>query len=244
MTTDDLKEAERFEKWLKGEKLDELIKEAEEKTNAFCKENKLIAGSEILRFGSAFERGYLASAEPREKRIAELEKKNKSLTEQVCNVANNLLDNWCKNEEDYCPHLAKLEKENAELDCQKNRNKFCYSCANATERCFRNEIGCPCEKYKSWKEENAELKEEWQEQVQKATDEGYARTLLQIENDKLKKQIEKMRNCGNCKYGYCGGSSISIDKNGNKTFHNWNKEKQEYCDIGKNGKYQCWELAE
>lgn len=66
--------------------------------------------------------GYLDSAEPREKRIAE------------------------------------LEKEIAELDCQKNRNKACYSCANATERCFKNEIGCPCEKYKSYKDENAELK--------------------------------------------------------------------------------------
>ena len=67
--------------------------------------------------------GYLDSAEPREKRIAE------------------------------------LEKEIAELDCQKNRNKACYSCANATERCFKNEIACPCEKYKSYKDENAELKD-------------------------------------------------------------------------------------
>ena len=67
--------------------------------------------------------GYLDSAEPREKRIAE------------------------------------LERENAELDCQMNRNKHCYSCANAAERCFRNEIGCPCEKYKSYKDENAELRE-------------------------------------------------------------------------------------
>ena len=58
----------------------------------------------------------------------------------------------------------------------------------------------------------------------------------------LNEKIEKMRNCGNCKYGYCGGSSISIDKDGNRTFHNWNEEKQDYCDVGKNGKYQCWEL--
>lgn len=55
--------------------------------------------------------------------------------------------------------IINLENENAELDCQKNRNKACYSCANATERCFRNEIACPCQKYKSYKEENAELKE-------------------------------------------------------------------------------------
>ena len=58
----------------------------------------------------------------------------------------------------------------------------------------------------------------------------------------LEQQIEKMKNCGNCKYGHCGGSSISIDKDGNRTFHNWNEEKQTYCDIGKNGKYQCWEI--
>ena len=34
------------------------------------------------------------------------------------------------------------------------------------------------------------------------------------------------------------------DKDGNRTFHNWNEEKQAYCDIGKNGKYQCWEIEE
>ena len=44
-----------------------------------------------------------------------------------------------------------------ELDCQMNRNKFCYSCTNATDRCFRKEIGCPCEKYKSYKGLNKQL---------------------------------------------------------------------------------------
>ena len=39
-----------------------------------------------------------------------------------------------------------------------NRNKFCYSCANANDRCFRKEIGCPCEKYKSYKDEITERK--------------------------------------------------------------------------------------
>ena len=53
--------------------------------------------------------------------------------------------------------IKSLKKENAELDCQMNRNKFCYSCANATDRCFRNEIGCPCKNYKSYKDENAAL---------------------------------------------------------------------------------------
>ena len=56
-----------------------------------------------------------------------------------------------------CSKLSRLEKENAELDCQMNRNKFCYSCTNATDRCFRNEVGCPCEKYKSYKGLNKQL---------------------------------------------------------------------------------------
>ncbi len=58
---------------------------------------------------------FLAGAELREKRIEELEEKNRELNDNLCNVANNLLDSWCRNEEDYCPHLSKLEKENAEL---------------------------------------------------------------------------------------------------------------------------------
>ena len=53
--------------------------------------------------------------------------------------------------------IEALKKENAELDCQMNRNKFCYSCANASDICFRNEIGCPCKNYKSYKDENAAL---------------------------------------------------------------------------------------
>lgn len=56
-------------------------------------------------------------------------------------------------------------------------------------------------------EELEEWKAEWQEQVQKAIDEGYARTQLQIENGKLKEQIEKMKRHANCKNchsdGYC-----------------------------------------
>ena len=71
-----------------------------------------------------------------------------------------------------CSKLSRLEKENAELTCKMKRNTFCYSCVNAIERCFRNEIGCPCEKYKSYKDENAELKE----------------------------QIEQMKCCENCRY--------------------------------------------
>lgn len=51
--------------------------------------------------------------------------------------------------------------------------------------------------------ENAELKEElqkwkdeWQEQVQKATDEGYARILQTIQLTKAKDLIDKLLHCG------------------------------------------------
>ena len=107
-------------------------------------------------------------------------------------------DYGVENDEDVCPNYenvfvayTQLKKENAELDCQKNRNKFCYSCANATERCFRNEIGCPCEKYKSYKDENTELKEKWLQ----ATDEGTSwahRKSLERENSELKELIKNI----------------------------------------------------
>ena len=53
--------------------------------------------------------------------------------------------------------IMEMRNQIAELDCQMNRNKYCYSCVNATDRCFRNEIGCPCEKYKSYKDLNKQL---------------------------------------------------------------------------------------
>ena len=59
----------------------------------------------------------------------------------------------------------------------------------------------------------------------------------------LEKQIEKMKCCENCKYGYCDWGSESII-DGKRQCHAWNKEKEEYCDIGYQGKYQCWELKE
>ena len=44
------------------------------------------------------------------------------------------------------------------------------------------------------KSENQKWKDEWQEQVQKATDEGYARTLQTIQLTKAKKIIKEL--CG------------------------------------------------
>ena len=80
-------------------------------------------------------------------------------------------------------------KENAELDCQMNRNKYCYSCVNATDRCFRKEIGCPCEKYKSYKDENAELKE----QCLLLADCNTCHSTCKNENIEIKKQLTKAK---------------------------------------------------
>jgi flagellar biosynthesis regulator FlaF len=97
---------------------------------------------------------YLASAEPREKRIAELEEKISILLS-------------CKN----CPE-----------------NKGGLICAKEYEnKCLAQKI----EFIKELQEENAELKDEWQEQVQKANDEGYARTLQTIQLTKAKEIIKK-----------------------------------------------------
>ena len=88
----------------------------------------------------------------------------------------------------------KLQQENEELDCQKNRNKFCYSCANATERCYKNEIGCPCEKYKSYKDENAELKEKLGNvQMQKAGEKSDLVWKLKTANEQKADQLTKAK---------------------------------------------------
>ena len=71
-------------------------------------------------------------------------------------VYNNKLKSRLEQVERLKQENKELREKNAELTCQMKRNTFCYSCKNATDRCFRNEIGCPCEKYK---DENAELKE-------------------------------------------------------------------------------------
>lgn len=39
----------------------------------------------------------------------------KGLTEGSKITESHLLENWCRNEDDYCPHLKQLEKENKSL---------------------------------------------------------------------------------------------------------------------------------
>ena len=85
-------------------------------------------------------------------------------------------------------------KENAELDCQMNRNKYCHSCVNTTDKCFRKEIGCPCEKYKSYKDENAELKEQLGDKfMQKQKDKADLVWKLKTANEQKASQLNKAK---------------------------------------------------
>ena len=91
-------------------------------------------------------------------------------------------------------------KENAEFDCQMNRNKYCHSCVNATDKCFRKEIGCPCEKYKSYKDENTKLKEEnkfLKEQCLILTDGNVCNSTCSEIKKQLTKAKKIIRNCLN-----------------------------------------------
>lgn len=116
---------------------EELEKEAEEKYSKVDREF-----IDCQDEGEVFNIGYILGAEPREKRIEE------------------------------------LEKENSELKADNDARKFAMAMSEKVEKQLR--------------EENAKLKDEWQEQVQKATDEGYARTLQTIQLTKAKELLERL----------------------------------------------------
>ena len=60
------------------------------------------------------------------------------------------------------------------------------------------------------KEENKKWKDEWQEQVQKANDEGYARTLQTIQLNKAKKIIGNLYAI--CKDNHYPNTSVLIER--------------------------------
>lgn len=78
-------------------------------------------------------------------------------------------------------------------------------------------------------DELAKWKDEWQEQVQKATDEGWERTKLTGRVRELEQQIEKMKCCGNCRF------SESDTLNG--TFCH-----REGCFVVASAKCKLWEM--
>ena len=108
---------------------------------------------------------------------------------------------------DACNAIARLEKENAELEkrCANYEMKIskmekgtCDVCKETEKdkKIVELETRCnelflqTCEQAEKI-EELKKWKDEWQEQVQKATDEGYARTLQTIQLTKAKEIIKK-----------------------------------------------------
>ena len=127
--------------------------------------------------------------------IAELEKKNADLKEEINKIA------FAR---------GNLEEENAELKADNDARKFAMAMSEKVEKQLREEIAelkaeiendrdLPAIAYmqgaeKQKKKDEEELKkwkDEWQEQVQKATDEGYARTLQTVQLSKSKEIIKK-----------------------------------------------------
>jgi hypothetical protein len=167
-------------------------------------------------------KAYLAGAEPREKRIAELEATCNKWFEHLKNREEELLNELNNQNVEYNKQIEELEKENAELDCQKNRNKYCYSCANVTERCFKNEIGCPCDNYKSYKDENEELRNNGftvsamtEQQLKVALEKGEQ---LEKENAELSEKLSE-QNAGE---NHIEGGVVSISGSVEKQYRPFN----------------------
>lgn len=87
-------------------------------------------------------------------------------------------DNYDQFRASAIPEIEKLQKENKELNADNDARKFAMAMSEKVEKQLR--------------EENGKLKEEWQEQVQKANDEGYARTLQTIQLSKAKEIIREL----------------------------------------------------
>jgi chromosome segregation ATPase len=162
---------------------EELEKEIKNYINKNCKqwETDGLTADDIVRIA------VLDFAEPREKRIAELERKLEQTENDLADYQFNYptIKELQKENADLKEEINKiafargnLEKENAELKADNDARKFAMTMSEKVEKQLR--------------EENAKLKDEWQEQVQKATDEGYARTLQTIQLTKAKELLERL----------------------------------------------------
>ena len=146
------------------------------------------------------------------------EELNKEATEYALKWGDKTDGTYACCRDGYLAGAEPREKRIAELDCQKNRNKSCYSCINATERCFRNEIGCPCQKYKFWKEENTELKLKLEALDPTLEDCTESLTDARIKIKELKKELEQAKKVQVVEhfeaYGQCRDSRriVSLEK--------------------------------
>lgn len=120
------------------------------------------------------------------KKVADLEAKLKHAEE-------NCINKTCvvfKDKEDCVAKLLELEKENTELKCERRR------CVYTDSPCILSDYGKDkngiCDHFKDVFDELQNWKGEWQEQVQKATDEGYARTLQTMQLSKAKELLREI----------------------------------------------------
>ena len=93
---------------------EELEKEAEEYSFRFTLDKPWVCEVERKQIMAHFEKGYLAGAEPREKRIEELEAEN----EQI------------KNSDTLCKLIGEHKRKIAELEAQIEKMKNCRNCKN------------------------------------------------------------------------------------------------------------------
>ncbi len=88
--------------------------------------------------------------------------------------------------------IAELEQQMKRLEEENNELKEVHESDKRSLRLIA-EKGAELEKENTkLKEENKKWKDEWQEQVQKANDESYARTLQTIQLNKAKEIIKKL----------------------------------------------------
>lgn len=160
-----------------------------------------------LREESIFIQGYRQS----EKRITELESTNKKISDECHKLVDSLEKKQNKNELLETQNIklqaevSRLTIKNAELKADNDARKFAMAMSEKVEKQLREENTklkdviegykkiakwCDnCDKIAELKLENQKWKDEWQEQVQKATDEGYARTLQTMQLTKAKQFI-------------------------------------------------------
>lgn len=156
MTRDEVLTAEEVEGKDKKRK-EKLEKEADE----YATENyEQCIYDDVIGWKTDYEarkQAYLAGAEPREKRIEEIEKELKDKDSQ--------LNNWYKEWQKQNERIAELEAENddiydalnteslkiSELEAQIEKMKCCENCRHREPYCeeaIRLPFGCCCEKWK------------------------------------------------------------------------------------------------
>lgn len=170
---------------------------------------------EILKAVAKVKADYHELCKLKDMRIAELEKENAELkcecrrcvyTDSPC-----ILSDYGKDKNGMCDHFKDVFDENAELTDKVKELEAEVNRLKLNEQLAVNNG-------KNLLKENTELRKEWQEQVQKATDEGFARTLQTIQLSKAK-EIMNIAIEGIKHWGVVGGTERPFEKQAEKLFN-------------------------